>query len=110
MMKQSQELSDIPHIIIATPGRLVHQLIHDQANLADYLENLQFLVFDEADRLLTDESFSADLHHILKALPDSPRQTFLFSATMASNYDRHISKEALYGSNFKEENIVHCGT
>lgn len=24
MMKQSQELSDIPHIIIATPGRLVH--------------------------------------------------------------------------------------
>ena len=24
MMRQSQELADIPHIIIATPGRLVH--------------------------------------------------------------------------------------
>lgn len=57
MMKQSQELANIPHIIITTPGRFVHQLIHDQANLKDYLENLQFLVFDEADRLLTDESF-----------------------------------------------------
>ena len=57
MMKQSQELANIPHIIISTPGRFVHQLIHDQANLKEYLENLQFLVFDEADRLLTDESF-----------------------------------------------------
>lgn len=68
MMKQSQELANIPHIIIATPGRLVHQLIHDQANLVDNLENLQFLVFDEADRLLTDESFQKDLGHITRKL------------------------------------------
>lgn len=29
MMKQSAELNDIPHIVVATPGRLVHQLKHD---------------------------------------------------------------------------------
>ena len=90
MMKQSQELANIPHIIIATPGRLVHQLIHDQANLGENLENLQFLVFDEADRLLTDESFQKDLSHITgKLIPaeKSDRQTFLFSATMAPDYD-----------------------
>jgi ATP-dependent RNA helicase DDX49/DBP8 len=65
MMRQTVELSNIPHIIITTPGRFVHNLIHDQAGLKDYLENLQFLVFDEADRLLTDESFSGDLNHIM---------------------------------------------
>lgn len=29
MMKQAAELADIPHVIVATPGRLVHQLKHD---------------------------------------------------------------------------------
>jgi len=84
--------------------------MHDQANLHQYLENLQFLVFDEADRLLTDESFKTDLQHIFKSVPETGRQTFLFSATMASDYDRHIPKEVLYGKDFKEENIISCGT
>ena len=47
--------------------------MHDQANLHEYLENLQFLVFDEADRLLTDESFKTDLQHIIKCIPESGR-------------------------------------
>lgn len=106
MMKQSQELANIPHIIITTPGRFVHQLIHDQANLKDYLENLQFLVFDEADRLLTDESFQSDLKHIMNDLegPET-RQTFLFSATMAKNYDKYLSKEELFG----DKKPIECG-
>jgi ATP-dependent RNA helicase DDX49/DBP8 len=61
MLKQSNELAEIPHIIIATPGRLVHHIEQDQVGLCEYLENLNFLVFDEADRLLTDESFQSDL-------------------------------------------------
>ena len=64
MLKQQTEIADIPHIIVTTPGRFVHQLMHDQANLRDYLENLQFIVFDEADRLLTDASFESDLKYI----------------------------------------------
>ena len=40
MMKQSSELSNIPHIIIATPGRLVHHIQNDQSQLNEYLKNL----------------------------------------------------------------------
>lgn len=99
MLKQSNELAEIPHIIIATPGRLVHHIEQDQVGLCDYLENLNFLVFDEADRLLTDESFQSDLSVIMKALKSTEhdRQTFLFSATMASDYDRFVGKERLFG-------------
>lgn len=69
-------------------------------------------MFDEADRLLTDESFKADLTEIMEALvpqkqtrdlKGNGRQTFLFSATMASDYDRHISKELLYGEGYSEK-------
>lgn len=56
MMRQSAELNDIPHIVVATPGRLVHQLKYDTHGLNDYLSNLRFLVLDEADRMLTDET------------------------------------------------------
>lgn len=63
------ELAEIPHIIIATPGRLVHHIKNDQCNLKEYLGNLQYLVFDEADRMLTEESFRPELEIILAALP-----------------------------------------
>lgn len=65
MMKQAKELADIPHIIIATPGRLASCVENDQSGLVESLENLQMLVFDEADRMLTDESFKHDLKTIL---------------------------------------------
>ena len=68
MMKQAAELNEIPHVIIATPGRLVHQLKHDQFGLNEYLNNLEFLVLDEADRMLTDPTIQEDLTEILTAL------------------------------------------
>lgn len=68
MMKQASELSEIPHIIVATPGRLVHSLKHDQFQLSEYLSNLQFLVLDEADRMLTDPTIQDDLTFILEKL------------------------------------------
>ena len=57
----------------------MHQLVHDQANLHEYLENLQFLVFDEADRLL-ELRFLDECKEILKRCSRG-RQTLLFSAT-----------------------------
>lgn len=37
------------------------------------------------------------------------RQTFLFSATMSSDYDRLISKDLLYGRDFNQKHVVECG-
>lgn len=39
-----------PHILVATPGRLVDHLQNQGAS--QYMSNLDTLVFDEADRLL----------------------------------------------------------
>ena len=68
MMVQASELNDIPHVVMGTPGRLVHQLKHDQFGFREYLSNLQFLVLDEADRMLTDPTIQEDLTHILKEI------------------------------------------
>jgi len=62
-------------IIVATPGRLLDHLINNSLNL----NNLQYLVFDEADRML-DMGFKDEINNILKRIPNQ-RQTLLFSAT-----------------------------
>jgi ATP-dependent RNA helicase RhlE len=64
-------------IIAATPGRLLDHMSRDYARLAD----IEVLVLDEADRML-DMGFMPDIKRILRALPKTPRQTLLFSATM----------------------------
>ena len=63
-------------VIVATPGRL---LDHFRAPYAK-LRGLEFLVLDEADRML-DMGFLPDIKRILKHIP-SKRQTLFFSATM----------------------------
>ena len=55
------------------------------------------LVFDEADRMLTDESFKQDLQVILNKLPKQ-RQTLLFSASMIKNYYQVLGKELILGT------------
>ena len=62
-------------IVVATPGRLLDHLINESLSL----NNLQYLVFDEADRML-DMGFKDEINNILKRLPEK-RQTLLFSAT-----------------------------
>lgn len=78
MMKQAAELARRPHVVVATPGRLVDHLTRAGSKI--YLDRLKFLVLDEADRLL-ETTFAEDLETILANVPKS-RQTLLFSATM----------------------------
>ncbi|KAM0682473.1 ribosomal RNA processing protein [Mitosporidium daphniae] len=79
MMAQAIALAKKPHIIIATPGRLVD---HIENTRGFSLKKLRFFVLDEADRLLNMD-FGLDIDKILKVIPQK-RQTFLFSATMTS--------------------------
>jgi ATP-dependent RNA helicase DDX54/DBP10 len=65
-----------PDIIIATPGRFLHLKVEMGLDLS----SVQYIVFDEADRLF-EMGFAAQLSEILHALPTS-RQTLLFSATL----------------------------
>jgi ATP-dependent RNA helicase DDX54/DBP10 len=62
--------------IIATPGRLLHLAV--EMNLD--LKSIQYVVFDEADRLF-EMGFETALTEILHRLPTA-RQTLLFSATL----------------------------
>ena len=63
-------------IIVATPGRL---LDHFRAPYAK-LEGVEYLVLDEADRML-DMGFLPDIKRVLRHIP-AKRQTLFFSATM----------------------------
>ena len=63
-------------VMVATPGRLLDHFRSPYARLA----KLEFLVLDEADRML-DMGFLPDIRRVLKHLPE-PRQTLFFSATM----------------------------
>ena len=76
MKPQIAALTRNPHIIVATPGRLLDHLEHKIAKL----DRINILVLDEADRML-DMGFEPQIRRILRGLPKN-RQTMLFSATL----------------------------
>jgi ATP-dependent RNA helicase RhlE len=63
-------------VIVATPGRLLDHFRSAYAKL----DQLEYLVLDEADRML-DMGFLPDIRRVLKHIP-TRRQTMFFSATM----------------------------
>nr|WP_250153547.1 ATP-dependent RNA helicase DbpA [Cedecea lapagei] len=72
---QRDSLQHAPHIIVATPGRLLDHLKKETVKL----EALQTLVLDEADRML-DMGFADAIDEVIAHAP-AKRQTLLFSAT-----------------------------
>eukprot|EP00808_Paulinella_micropora_P017567 g57661.t1 len=79
MMSQAIALAKKPHVIVATPGRIADHLENTKGF---HLRQLQFLVLDEADRLLNMD-FEKEIDKILEVVPKE-RTTFLFSATMTT--------------------------
>lgn len=103
MVEQAVEISRLPHILIATPGRLADHL---QSGTEIPLEKMRILCLDEADRLL-DGQFDLQMKKIFAAVP-SKRQTFLFSATISDALARlqKISMKKKNSFFFEEKNPI----
>lgn len=105
---QIREVKSNPQIIVATPGRLIDLLERKALSL----ENVQYVVLDEADEMLN-MGFREDIEFILKNTPQR-EYTWLFSATM-NNDVRNIAKRfmskweefSVAAANVGNENIDH---
>ena len=73
-------------VLVATPGRLLDHLRYPYSRL----DSVEYLVLDEADRML-DMGFLPDITRILKHLPPK-RQTLFFSATIPAPIARLASQ------------------
>lgn len=86
---QIKSMSAGVDILIATPGRLLDLM--NQGHII--LKQVEFLVLDEADRML-DMGFIRDIKKIIAEIPRK-RQTVLFSATMPKNVEA-LAQSYLY--------------
>ncbi|RIA98835.1 P-loop containing nucleoside triphosphate hydrolase protein [Glomus cerebriforme] len=116
--KQQRLLSKHPNVIVATPGRLWELFSENDAYL-NSLRRIKFLVLDEADRMLETGHFE-ELNHILTVLSRtrnktdewaeddikkkectyelSPRQTFVFSATLNNKLKEDLKRKKSFKS------------
>ncbi|KAK3000159.1 hypothetical protein RJ639_022647, partial [Escallonia herrerae] len=92
-VQQSIALGKRPHIVVATPGRLVDHLSNTKGFTLRTLKYLVMfcdyvkknMVLDEADRLLN-EDFEKTIDQVLSVIPRD-RKTYLFSATMTKKIE-----------------------
>ncbi|MBP9039636.1 MAG: DEAD/DEAH box helicase [Paludibacteraceae bacterium] len=108
IVTQFRQLDVQPHILVATPGRLIDLINRGKVKLDD----VRYLVLDEADEML-DMGFKEDLETILESVPDN-RRTLLFSATMpneiariAKRYMHEATEIAIGTRNAGAENVEH---
>lgn len=81
--QQAIALGRNPHVVVATPGRLLDHLTNTKGF---HLRKLKYLVLDEADRMLSLD-FEQELNELLQVIPEE-RRTLLFSATMTSKVQK----------------------
>ncbi|MBS1783529.1 MAG: DEAD/DEAH box helicase [Bacteroidetes bacterium] len=94
---QIRELKYHPQIVVATPGRLIDLLERKALSL----EQVQYIVLDEADEMLN-MGFRDDINFLLKNTPNR-QYTWLFSATM-NNDVRGIAKRFM--TQWKEYSVA----
>ncbi len=98
---QIQGLKKGMQIVVGTPGRLIDHL--EKGTLK--LDNLQTLILDEADEMIS-MGFKESLEAILKASPRESSNIWLFSATMSKEVrrvaDTYLKKPQLVQINNKE--------
>lgn len=95
---QKAMLRKNPEIIVGTPGRLAEHVTHKSTDFT----GLDFLVLDEADRML-EMGLSEDVIAIANTC-STDRQTLLFSATLEPHGIRHLIKQVVLGES--EEIVV----
>jgi len=82
--QRAQLRNHVVDVLVATPGRLIDFMRSQDV----FLDQVEVLVLDEADRML-DMGFIPDVRRIVRATPTKDqRQTLLYSATF--NYDVRI--------------------
>jgi len=86
MAPQQRALRDGTEIIVACPGRLLDHAMRGSVDL----RGIEFLVLDEADRML-DMGFLPDIRRIIGMLPRE-RQTMLFGATFPAELNRFVAQ------------------
>ena len=94
--REKQALTGGADVVICTPGRIISHLNQGYVNVAQ----LQFLILDEADRML-DMGFYDDIMKIISFLPKN-RQNLMFAATMPKEIGALARKTLV---NPKEVNI-----
>ena len=77
---QKKQLEDAPHIVVGTPGRLAEQFEKSE-KARKYLRNLEYIVLDEADKLMNDTLF-VFVSQIMELLPKKPIQRIFSTATV----------------------------
>ncbi|MBP2022342.1 superfamily II DNA/RNA helicase [Clostridium punense] len=81
---QKTKLSQRVHVVVGTPGRTMDHITKGTLNL----EQVRYLVIDEADEMLN-MGFIEQVEDIIKKVPKA-RQTLMFSATLSEEIQKHI--------------------